>query len=204
MAREVDPETQRIRVAIEAAVEDVDSIGLAGADRAVSLGAVLVARLGLPGPSSVVGTIQGLQIPDEQKRVSNPGDGLVARICSTLKIERDVADLIYDEQGGELNYVISARRLGNGKAEATRQLAQIVVAGRQAAGLEEWTPSSAIREVVNNYGKFDSANFASHLGSLDRDSAVLFRGKGAARELKVTRSGIESMADTLTALVSGS
>ena len=58
-----------------------------------------------------------------------------------------------------------------------------------------------IREVVNEYGKFDSANFASHLAGLDKDNAVLFRGKGASREIKLTRSGIESFSDALQALV---
>jgi hypothetical protein len=110
---------------------------------------------------------------------------------------------VYDSKGSELSYVISPRKLASAKSEATRQLAQIVALGRQAAGLEEWTPSSLIREVVQEYGKFDSANFSSHVQGLDKDNAVLFRGKGASREIKVTRAGIESMADAIRALLAG-
>jgi hypothetical protein len=199
------PEGERLRSAVSAAIADVDALGLTGSDRAVSLAVVLATRLGVTVAAS------NLSSPDDKPTANgHPGagvgpavveDGMVGRIAAALKVERDVADMVYDDKNGELGYVISARRLASDKANATRQLAQVIAAGRQAAGLEEWTPVSVVREIVNDYGKLDAANFASYIGALDKNNAVLLRGKGASRELKVTRSGFESVAELVTSLV---
>lgn len=193
------------RAAIQGALDDVNSQGLSGVDRAVVLGVTLAARLGLAlaMPAGVVHPGTTIAAGDSGGPGGLPPKAadLLGKIGSVTKLDAETVELIWDAQGDELGYVVSAKKLASNKAEATRQLAKIVVLGRQAAGLEDWTPSGAIREVANEYGKFDSANFASHLAGLDKDNAVLFRGKGPSREIKLTRSGIESFADALRALV---
>lgn len=202
-----DLQQASIRAAIRAAIADVDAAEVSREDRAVVLGVVLAKRVGLAAHSTPAtpdgGRAQHLpQEPDATNgRIAPPDDGLVGRIAGALKVSRDVVDLVYDDRDGELGVVVSARRLADDKANATRQLAQIVAVGRQAAGLEEWTPVGRVREVVSDYGKLDSANFASYVQRLDKDNVCLMRGKGANRELKVTRSGMESIAEMLTALV---
>jgi len=207
-----DPLSARLRNAASAAVADVDAVGVDGPDRQVMLGVLLAARLGLlagnvpsAGDKSHADEMSAGGAPSAGASLTAlpaPAEGdLVGRIAAALKIDRDVADLIYDVKDGELGYVLSARRLATDKSNATRQLAQVVAAGRQAAGLEEWTPASVVREVVNDYGKLDGANFASYINKLDKDNACLLRDKGVNRQIKVTRSGIESIADVLTALV---
>lgn len=198
-----DQTINRHRAALQASVEDVSACSLEGLDRAVALAVLLADRLGVLTASRTRAASEGATHGSNERgsndvKAEVPADtDLVHKICRVTNIERDVADLIYDNQDGGLGYVISARKLASSKAEATRQLAQIIVVGRQAAGLEEWTPSSTIREVVSDYGKFDSANFASHLQRLEKDNAVLFRGKGSAREIKVTRAGFEVIAESL-------
>jgi hypothetical protein len=204
---ESDPLGERLRSAARSAVDDVDSLGVSSADRPVVLGLILACRLGL---TTSVPSATPFEKPDQPgtsapplKAVESVPDGdLVSKIAATLKIDREVAEMVYDVKDGELGYVISARRLASDKAGATRQLATIVAAGRQCAGLEEWTSVGVVREAVNDYGKLDSANFASYVGKLDKDNAFLLRGKGANREIKITRSGLEPIAELLTSLTS--
>jgi hypothetical protein len=70
-----------------------------------------------------------------------------------------------------------------------KAIALLVAAGRQAAGMEEWTQATAIREVCRNFGVLDVANFATEVASLG--DVFLVRGKGQSREFKVTRHGYE-------------
>ena len=207
-----DPLTTGLRGAATAVVADVDALGVDGADRQVLLGVLLAARLGLLAGSIAPATDKsqavdkpaggGLSGGASVTALPTPAEGdLVGRIAAALKIDREIAELVYDVKDGELGYVLSSRRLAGDKSNATRQLAQIVAAGRQAAGLEEWTPASVVREIVSDYGKLDSGNFAQYINKLDKDNACLLREKGVNRQIKVTRSGMESVAEMLTGLV---
>lgn len=191
-----------IKAAVAASIADMDDLGLSGPDRVVALAVVLASRLGLT-TASPTPTAPGT--PPRHGGGNGGGAGgetePLAKIAAVTKIGIETLELIYDVSDGDLKYVISAKKLASGKAEATRQLARIVALGRQAAGIEEWTASSTIREVVSDYGKFDPANFASHVMGLDKDNAIIVRGKGAAREIKITRSGIESMSDAIKELM---
>jgi hypothetical protein len=199
---------ERLRTAARSAVDDVNSLNLSPSDRPVVLGLILATRLGLV--SGVAAAVSAAPVPAPASAAVQtvkagapiPEGDLIAKIAAALKLDHELAERIYDVKDGELGYVISARRLAADKANATRQLAAIVAAGRQAAGLEDWTPVSVVREVVHDFGKLDAANFAGYIAKLDKDDAYLVRGKGANREIKVTRSGLDPVGELLTSLLS--
>lgn len=202
----LDADSAALRAAAAAALGDVDFLSLAGADRSVVLGILLASRLQLGSPSrKAIGgeSADTSRKPPEPSATVDEGD-ILGRVASGLKIPRDVVELVYDSKDGQLGVVLSPRRLASDKANATRQIAQIVAAGRQAAGIEEWTPMAAVRAVVSDYGRLDSGNFAAHVQGGGLDHAFLFRGKGLGREVKVTRGGMEAAAELIVRLSAAS
>jgi hypothetical protein len=193
-----------VRRAAAAALADVDALEASGEDRSILLKALLQARLPqaigstpLPSQASTASTYAAPATPPSTIHVE-PGD-MVGQISATLKVDRDLADLVYSMQDGEPHIVVSPKRIPSNKANATRQLAQLVAASRQASGLEEWTSVGNIRKVVTDYGRLDSGNFASYLQGLD--GVALLRGKGQQREVKITKPGFEATGDLIRTLV---
>jgi hypothetical protein len=116
----------------------------------------------------------------------------LGRLASRLGVERERAEYIFDASEADLVLVLARSRLPGEKRRATRALAILTAAGRQAGYSEEWTPVSAIREQCRVFGVLDTANFSSALAATG--DALLFRGQGAARAAKVTRAGFEEAA----------
>lgn len=127
--------------------------------------------------------------------------GRLPQIAEKLRIDPAIVEDVFFEDDGEVGVGIAASSLDHSKSGATRQLALLVAASRQASGLEEWTPSSAIRAVCTDYGRFDTANFASTLRSMG--PVFSYRGKGQNLEVRLTRPGIERAADLVHELGGG-
>jgi len=200
-----------IRAAAVAAVADVDSLAVSEADRPIVLRAVLEARLGLIERTASQNVPQDGGPQDsgtnstKLPKVVQPlrSDDMLGKIAAGLRLDRDKVEQVYAEDEGELDVVISPRRLAPDKANATRQLAQILAAGRQLAGLDdEWTSVGKVREKVNEFGKLDGGNFAQYIGTLNKDDACVLKGKGVSREIKVTRAGRESIGEMINSLLS--
>ena len=132
-------DASRYLTAVRESVADVDALALTGSDRAVVLGVTLAARLGL-----TLAPPAGVTLPANTVAAGPPftasdtpattAAGLLGKIGSVAKLDAETVELIWDAHGDELGYVISPKRLAAGKAEATRQLAKVVILGRQAAG----------------------------------------------------------------------
>ena len=116
------------------------------------------------------------------------GGPSIGEIAASLGVANDVADELFStgESGPEL--IVATARLASEKAKATKQIALLLCAVRQAAGLE-WTPADIVREAVVHYGRHDSPNFAGSLNELHPFSS--FRGKARKRELKLNKAGQE-------------
>lgn len=126
-----------------------------------------------------------------------PGD-LIGAMGAKLKIERDTLELVYAVDDGVPQVVVSSKKISSNKSVGTRQLGQLVAAGRQLVGIEEWTAAGTIRKVVADYGRLDSSNFAATLQQLE--NVALVRGKGQQREIKITKPGFENTADMIKSL----
>ena len=126
-------------------------------------------------------------------------DGLGA-IAQKLSLPPEVVAEVFDISSGTLDVVIGFSRLADGDAAGTKQLAILVAAGRQAAGIDTdgWTPAAEIREICKEFGKYDQANFGSTLKSMDRVFSI--SGSGRDRKVKMTRAGWEHVADLVSEL----
>jgi len=143
-----------------------------------------------------------IQLPERgTSKHSDSRDGdPVGRIASTLKVERDVVEDTYEITDDGVSLVVSPSKLEQQKTKATKQIALLVAAARQATG-EEWTQSKTIRAVVDDYGKLDGPNFASSISELG--DFLKFAGSGPARRLKLRRSGFDEAAALIKQLHGG-
>lgn len=198
MQDKTDTYEAQLRQAAGAALADADALELTGEDRAIVLKALLEARLGnlaSPGPPRKMEDHQSSGPPAYEPGQQIREADVIDRISTVLNVDRELLELIYDVRDGEPHLVISARKIPENKASATRQLGQLVAAARQAAGLEDWTSTGVIRAVVQDYGRLDSSNFATNIQQMDGVGVV--RGKGQQREIKITKPGLENTAELI-------
>jgi hypothetical protein len=118
------------------------------------------------------------------------GDLALDKIAARLKLDVGVVQDVfhYDDERG-LQIVVSSKKLEASRSGGTKQLALLVAAGRQAAGLDEgdWTDVGVIRQVCQDYKKFDSSNFAKHIAGMKYEFNVT--GSAQKRLVKITRPG---------------
>src|SRR5437660_10217428 len=80
--------------------------------------------------------------------VEDPSGSGLDRIAAKLAVDAEVASQLYYIADGQLEVVVSPGRLAAKASPATKELALLVVAGRQAAGIDaEWTGVDEIRKV---------------------------------------------------------
>jgi hypothetical protein len=125
-------------------------------------------------------------------------------IASRLGIDRDSAEQVYAVDGDDLELVLPASRLKPAKSQATADIALLVAAGRQAAGIDAdgWTRVDPIRVQSENYKKYDQANFATTIKALD--TVVTIRGNGRDRKIKMTNPAYARASELVRALVGAS
>jgi hypothetical protein len=127
----------------------------------------------------------------------------IQTIGAKMKIDGATADEVYEIDDEGLRIVLGTSKFEPAKRAATKQLALLYAAGRQAAGLEEWTPVKDVREIVKDFNRFDTANFAYTIAQMD--DVFLFRGSSAqSREVKVNRHGYEQAAELIRQLTGSS
>lgn len=126
----------------------------------------------------------------------------LVRIASRLGVDIGLVEEVYVEGDSGPEVVVATARLEKNRAGATKQLALLLAAARQATGADDdWTSSEQIRETVQLYGKFDSNNFAATIAAMD--DVFTLRGRGRDRTVRVSRRGWEQAAELVTALAEG-
>lgn len=136
--------------------------------------------------------------PDRQASVESSPSSALDRIAAKLKVDVDVLRDIYHEQNGELDILVPSTKLEHGKKGGTRQLALLVAAGRQAADIEDFTSFDKVREVADQYRKYDSPNFSRTLNEMEDEFS--FRGDSRNRVVRVSRPGWEIASKLVSAL----
>jgi hypothetical protein len=148
-----------------------------------------------------VDLIGGVPRPSQEEAKKEGGlkvdtGDLLGKVAAKLGVARELVDDTYEVVDGDLVLSIPRPKLDAAKTKGTKQVALLVAAGRQAAGLEEWTETKTIRAVADDYGKFDSPNFASSVAELG--DSLKFVGTGAARKVKVRLVGFEEAGKLIT------
>lgn len=185
--------SELLRQAVKA-VEDAevpDDLRVAAFERAVEL----LSGLASPG----IALVPARSSAAVSTASAVPG-GLFDQAAQRLGVPREVLEDVFHTDGDEIGIGLAASRFDKSKSGGTRQLALLVAAARQAAGLEEWTSTGVIREVCRDYGKFDSANFASTIRGMG--DVFNFRGRGHQLDVKLTRPGYERAGELLQGLTS--
>jgi hypothetical protein len=138
--------------------------------------------------------------PPAQARVATPsaspssGEASAAeRAAKKLHVEERQLDRVLEFDPDGVHLLVQRSKLPRAKSEAIQQVALLVVAGRQAAGMdpEGWTHQSHVRDATEALGVDDRKNFATHLKRVD---GLRNRGSGKTGELKANAVGFEAAA----------
>ena len=124
----------------------------------------------------------------ETEQTGESGD-LLDSIASRLKIRRQVVEEVYSIKDGNLEVLVPGGGLAKTKVGGTREIALLVVAGRQAAGLDDWTDQEEVKTVAEFYGRFDGPNFARAIQ--ERSGLIRIGGTPRKRELQLRAAGWE-------------
>jgi len=125
----------------------------------------------------------------------------VAKIAAKLKLDVETVSQVFDASEGSLELIVGQGKFDKRASGGTKEIALALVAGRQGAGMEEWTHMGVIREAAEAYKRIDPPNFASTIKAMDDVFSI--KGTGTKREVKLARPGWEKAADLVTRLGNG-
>lgn len=114
-----------------------------------------------------------------------PSEDLLGRIGEKLGVDRSVVAEVYEQSELDIEVVVAPSKLDRSKMGATKQVALLVAAGRQAAGLEETTRVDKIREAAELYGIHDPNNFARAITDMSDD--FIISGSSRTRIVRLRR-----------------
>jgi hypothetical protein len=189
-----------VREVLVQALVEVDEANVPAELRSVAFGKAVDLLVARAGEST-----EPLQ-PFHQTRMGNgqvTGDAApLGKVAARLKLDKELVQDIFDYDEDGVRVIVSPRKLDKGLGPGTKQLALLVVAGRQAAGDDEgWTSVEAIRKVCEEYNKLDSPNFAAHIKAMKNEFTL--RGTAQKREVKLTRPGWEAARELVEKLAGG-
>lgn len=131
------------------------------------------------------------------------GQDPIERIAGKLNVDPDLASRVYEVDDDGVHLTLPRSALNEKKRLAMQEVARLVMAGRQAIELEEFTPSKVIREACDSRGVLDAGNFAAALSALDGHGMRL-RGSGASREAKLNAAGYEAAGAVISRILGAS
>ncbi|HET8566578.1 MAG TPA: hypothetical protein VFL77_08910 [Solirubrobacterales bacterium] len=184
---EPGPIAQRISVALEAVEEAQVPSDL----RAIAFAHALESAANPSQPTV------GAARPDGPE----DGAGMLDAISQRVGVDQHVVSGLFEERDGEVHLTIGRAQLPNGasKAASMRDVALLVAAGRQAAGLEDYTPTALIRRECDELGVLDSSNFSVEVSRL----GLRTRGGSKSKEVHANRHQMEVAGELMTRIVGG-
>ncbi len=112
----------------------------------------------------------------------------IGKIAAALSVDEESASHVFDISGDELTLTVTRAQLADDRAEAVREIALLVVAGRQAAGLdEERTHTNRARHEAEQLNVMAKNTFQAEMAKLT--PLVTVKNVAMGRELKITRHG---------------
>jgi hypothetical protein len=120
-------------------------------------------------------------------------------IAAKLELKPTHTAQVFDVDDEGVHLTIKRARLSGTKKVAQQEVTYLIVAGRQAAGIEEWTSTKDVIEVIHDRGVHDT-NVSKAIAALDGDG-LRFRGAKSQREIKMNAMGFSKAADIVRRLV---
>jgi hypothetical protein len=131
--------------------------------------------------------------------VASARAGSVATIATALSLDAETLEAIYALNEGELEVIISSRKIAANRSEGTKELALLLVTGRQLGGWDqEGTSVELIRELARSYNTYQSNHFAETLKEMDDSIALV--GPARSRRAKLLRPGHEAAKELIEKL----
>jgi len=156
--------------------------------RSVAFGKAVDLIVGVPTASGTGTKVE--QRPRREPQKAGSSSDPLEMISGKFETQIEVIDEAFEIEDGVPQLTIPRSKLANAKNAATKQVALLVAAARQAADVEDWTESTTIRESVERYGKYNRPNFAAAISELEDDFS--FSGKGQSRRVKLRRDGFKN------------
>jgi hypothetical protein len=189
--------------AIERAVKAVDAAAVPEDLREIAFTKALESTLGIAAgaptvtPSSGGGSGAGTgTITSEGPRRPTDRVGTIAAKCG---VGADRVAKVLEEDGDELHIIVPRSRFDSAKKRAMQQVALLIAAGRQAAGIDEDATSLVvIKERCDEVGVLDDGNFSRHMA--EKRDGVRIKGGDRKRELKVNGAGFEAAGKLISTL----
>ncbi len=133
---------------------------------------------------------------EENGAVAEVADGVLAgeqqrvdALARYFKISPEEVVHIFDASDEHPKLAIPTKHLPEAKAQATREIALLVTGALTALGKE--TTTSRIKDIADDYGKYDSANFMTTLTHL-AEISVLGRPRSSNRVIRMKVAGAEA------------
>jgi hypothetical protein len=194
-------DTESIRGILESAHKVVAELNLEAEYRPIAYSKAVDllaadARIATTPPASAT---LAPQLSTSQALLGSP-DSASNKLARALGVTAEVLELVYVISNDGVDVVLSRSKLPKEKFPAVRALTILVSAGRQGLGLDDgWTGVDVIRDVCRDFGVLDANNFAAAVSAVG--DAFVLKGKGAQRQIKVTRAGFEEAARLITQFV---
>ena len=119
-------------------------------------------------------------------------------ISSYLEIAGEQVEILFDVKEPAPTFQVLPSQLSQAKGAATREIALLVLGGRTALGLD--TSMNDIRQVVEQYRKYDRTNFAKTFQS-SPDLVVLAKPPSSQRTVRLRGIGVSAVRELAQRLV---
>jgi hypothetical protein len=132
---------------------------------------------------------------------SSANTSFLEAIASRLKLDLDVVTHVFEEENEQVHLIVTKNKLpdASSKAAAMRNVALLLVAGRQASGIEDYTAASVIRRECEELKVLDASNFAVELGRL----GMRTRGGPKSREVHASRHQLDLAGELIREIAVG-
>lgn len=142
--------------------------------------------------------IEGARVPTERAMVpvqvgAATPDSEAGIVASALDIPLEAVETVFVIGEDTVSLEIPVSHLPETKAAAAREVTIAIAAVNHA--LERETRTSAIRSILDEYGRFDSGNFMTEIRRIPQDQMAV-KGKPNTRDhqLMIRRPGLEEAA----------
>jgi hypothetical protein len=131
--------------------------------------------------------------PDHQHQDGDADAPSLENLVKKLDVPLSQVQRIYEIDDEGVHLLMSTSDLPAKKQDAMAEIAYLIIAGRQATGLDEFTSPKVVKEAADNRGVLDSSNFWKAVGKID-GKGIRIRGTNANRDFKINQAGYEKAA----------